>query len=1069
MPPKYEKKTQREHILLRPDTYVDSLALETSHQWILDGNKFTQKSVEWVPGLYKLFDEVLVNAMDQTRQDPTVDSIKVLIDSERVEVTNTSKGIPIEKHESGVYIPELIFGQLLTSSNYDDTQDRTTGGRNGFGAKLANVFSTRFDVEVGDTHTGKLYRQTFENNMTVIGKPKITKYSKAKGYVTIRFWPDFNRLGVDSINETHQKIFERRCYDTCVNTPTKVSVWLNGSKLTVKSFQKYVEMYTDAPKVYESVDANWEVCVAQSNDYRSISFVNGIATTDGGKHVDLVTNRIVKDVIEMIKTKKKNKDVVVKPNYVKENMFVFVKTLVYNPEFDNQCKTRLKGANVRYASKVEFSTKFVKDVCSKLGIIEGVMALVDAKDRKELNKTDGRKTNNLKGIPKLDDANYAGTVKSGQCTLYLTEGDSAKQCIVAGLSVVGRDLHGVYPLKGKTINAMNATAKDLADNKEITELKRILGLEHGKKYTDTSMLRYGKICICTDADTDGYHIRGLILCLLKSQWPELAKIKGFVTYLKTPIVKATRGKQVVAFYTLDDFKAWQVKNPSGWKVKYYKGLGTSQAHEAKEYFKDLDTHLCTYKWDSIADKNVDLAFDKAKADVRKDWLQKPLESDEGKSEVTVTKFLNSGLLEFWKADNIRSISAIDGFKESQRKIMWGCFQRLSSEKKVSEIAGEVSTVSAYHHGEVSLNAAIVGMAQNFVGSNNINLLMPNGAFGSRAMGGKDAASSRYIFTEIPKIAKEIFHPLDNPVLKYKTDDNRDVEPEIYWPVLPMLLINGATGIGTGYSTEIPCHNPMDLIGYIRDWLNNKKMPKYLVPWYRGFKGVVESKGGKWYTRGLWNKLGASKIEITELPVGVWTDSFKETLDKDKDGVVKKWVFGSRHTDEDVHIVIDLAKPVDTVDIVKVFKLQKSISYNLHVHGKTRVKRYSTTLEILTEFCKGRLKVYDDRRSYLLNTWEHELTGYHERYRFVMMMINEEYDLRKKAIAVVHEELRALGFVNVNELTSMRVSAMTAEELDRLSKLIGDQESRLAKLRGQTAKDLWLEDLGVVEATLKKAN
>lgn len=1064
---KYQKKTLNEQVLLRPDTYIGDTGLESVEQWVMVDGKFELKTIKWVPGLYKLFDEVLVNATDQTQQDGLVDRIEVKVDDSHVEVSNTSTGIPIEVHETGVYVPELIFGHLLTSSNYDDSKKRTTGGRNGYGAKLANLFSSRFEVEVGDTGTGKLYKQVFERNMTVTGKPKITKYGKAKGYVTIRFWPDFDRFGCDSISADMQSVFQRRCYDSCVNTPAKVSVYFNDSKLNIKSFQKYVELYTSEPKVYESVDENWEICVARSNDYKSVSFVNGISTIEGGSHVDTVTKRIVESVVELIKSKKKNKDITVKPNYVKDNMFVFVKTRVFNPKFNSQCKTKLTSYVSSFVSKVEVSDKFVKDVCSKLGIVEGVMAMVEAKDRKELGKTDGRKTNNLKGIPKLDDANYAGTAKSRDCTLYLTEGDSAKSCILAGLSIVGHDYHGAYPLKGKPLNALNASAAELSNNAEFTALKKIMGLEHGKKYTDVGMLRYGRICICTDADVDGYHIRGLILCLLKSQWPELAKVKGFVTYLKTPIVKATRGKTVMPFYKLNDYKLWyQGDNRSGWTIKYYKGLGTSTSAEAKEYFKALSTHLYTYKWDASADKNMLLAFSDKEADSRKDWVQQPLDDDDGKSEVNVTKFLNSELLEFSKYDNQRSIPRMDGLKVSQRKVLFGCIKKnLVKEKKVAAIAGEVSTVSAYHHGEKSLTDTFVGMAQDFVGSNNVNLLMPNGAFGTRSSGGKDAASSRYIFTQLSDITRKIFNPLDDPVLKYVVDDNQQVEPEVYWPVIPMLLVNGTTGIGTGYSTDVPCHDPLELIKMIRVWLAGGKLPRYLTPWYRGFRGSVVSRGGKWYTQGVWKKLGVSKIEITELPVGLWTEKFKEELDKSV--VVKKWVFGKDNTDLNVHFVIDLVKDVDSVDVVKVFKLQKAVKCNLHVYDGVRVRRYGSTLDMLVEYCRGRLVVYDERRKYLLDTWAEELRGHQERYRFVMMMVNDEYDIRRKAIDVVHGELRGLGFVNVNELTAMRVSSMTKEELDRLSKLIDDCEGRLARLRGQSGKDLWMDDLAVVEACLGK--
>ena len=397
----------------------------------------------------------------------------------------------------------------------------------------------------------------------------------------------------------------------------------------------------------------------------------------------------------------------------------------------------------------------------------------------------------------------------------MTEGDSAKSLAVSGLSVVGRDNFGVFPLRGKLLNVREASHSQIMANAEISAIKQILGLQQGKTYTDTSSLRYGHLMIMTDQDHDGSHIKGLIINFFDHFWPSLLKIPGFLLEFITPIVKATKGKgpnkREVSFFTIPEYETWKARNDNGkgWVLKYYKGLGTSTTEDAKKYFSDLGKHLKPFK---VANDDsralIDMAFNKKKADDRKEWLRAFEDGtfmDHSVDEIPIEDFVNKELILFSRADNVRSIPcAVDGFKPGQRKILFSCFKRnLKSEIKVAQLAGYVSEHSAYHHGEISLCMTIVNMAQVFVGSNNLNLLQPLGQFGTRLQGGKDAASPRYIFTNLSSLARTIFHPADDPLLNYLNDDGQSIEPEWYIPVIPMLLVNGGDGIGTGWSTGIP--------------------------------------------------------------------------------------------------------------------------------------------------------------------------------------------------------------------------------------------------------------------------
>ena len=390
---------------------------------------------------------------------------------------------------------------------------------------------------------------------------------------------------------------------------------------------------------------------------------------------------------------------------------------------------------------------------------------------------------------------------------------------------------------------------------------KIMGLQMGKKYItreDLQTLRYGSIMIMTDQDHDGSHIKGLLINFIHFFWPDLImRHKEFLKEFITPIIKVTKkkdqGTEKLPFFTIPEYERWaedkiRENTLRNYTIKYYKGLGTSTSLEAKEYFKAIESHRIRFFYrDAHDDDAIDLAFNKKKADNRKDWLSNydpKIFVDHNLKDLRLLDFINRELIHFSNADNLRSIpSVIDGFKPGQRKILFACFKRkLKAEIKVAQLSGYVAEHSAYHHGEVSLSQTIVGMAQDFVGSNNLNLLKPIGQFGNRMMGGKEAASPRYIFTNLTSLARLVFHPNDNSVLNYQVEEGQRIEPDYYAPILPMCLINGAEGIGTGWSTSIPCYNPLEIADNIRKRLRNHAYNfRRMIPWFRGFTGKIELK------------------------------------------------------------------------------------------------------------------------------------------------------------------------------------------------------------------------------------
>ncbi|RHY27734.1 hypothetical protein DYB32_006565 [Aphanomyces invadans] len=987
----YQKKTQLEHILLRPDTYVGSIEPAEQSLWVFDdeNSKMVQKKVTICPGLYKIFDEIIVNACDNKQRDSTMDTLKVTIDAEKGEISvwNNGNGIPVVMHqEHNVYVPELIFGHLLTGSNFDDKKKKTTGGRNGYGAKLANIFSKEFIVETASREQGKRYRQVFSNNMSVKGAPKITSWSK-KDFTCITFTPDFERFQMTGLDDDIVALFKKRVYDIAGITDKSLNVYLNEEKIAVKSFPQYVALYGTPDVIYGQPDERWQVGLGLSDDgFQQVSFVNGICTTKGGQHVNYIADQITNKLVGIVK--KRNKGEAVKPAYIKNHLCLYVSALIDNPAFDSQ----------------------------KSGLVENILSFAKLKQTAALKKTSGTKSVKLTGISKLDDANFAGSAKGKDCTLILTEGDSAKALAMSGLAVVGRDYYGVFPLKGKLLNVREASHSVIVKNEEIQNIVKILGLKYGTTYESTKSLRYGHLMIMADQDHDGSHIKGLVINFIHHFWPSLMGLDNFVQEFITPIVKATKG----------------------WYIKYYKGLGTSKPEDAREYFSDLNTHQIGFTYNGEADGDaIDMAFSKKRVEDRKDWLRAfvpgtyvdyavqdmPYTEYVGRIETYLIqrglRFVNKELILFSMADNIRSIpSMVDGFKPSQRKVLFSCFKRnLKKEIKVAQLAGYISEHSAYHHGEVNLHGTIIGMAQNFVGSNNINLLSPNGQFGTRLMGGKDAASARYVFTNVESVTRLVFHPLDDPILNYLEDEGQSIEPQWYMPTIPMSLVNGSDGIGTGWSCGIPNYNPLDIIENLRRRIQAEPM-KSMVPFYRGFKGEIVQKGGSdnFLVQGRYEIVDESTIVISELPVKTWTQSYKQFLETLLDANTIK-DFKENHTDTTVLFTVVLSpESLAAIQqapggIMKKFKLESSLAIsNMHLFDSNgQIKHYSSPLDIIEDFYGLRLEYYGYRKAAILKRLEHDIMILSNKMRFILAVIEGELVVNNRKKQDLLEELRMKKF------------------------------------------------------------
>ena len=385
---KYQKLTQREHVLLRTGMYIGDVKKINEELWVMgEDEKMVRKFIEYSPGFLKIFDEILSNATDHATRDATVTTIKVEYSKESGEISvwNNGAGIPVILHKDHqMYVPELIFGHLLSGSNYDDTEHRTVIGTNGLGGKLTNIFSKKFTVETVDSENKKKYIQEFSDNMAKKSAPKVTNNS-GKSYTKISFIPDYGRFSMKDLEDSAIDLIDKRVYDSIACTKPNIQIYLNGEKLRGKSFTDYTKYFFEDSKVISEASVQtirgnefvWEYSVIPYDHFEQVSFVNGNATNQGGKHVDYILYQIVNKLKEMLETKKKLKDV--KPSFIKDRLFFFLKATVVNPVFNSQTKELLTTQSKDFGCKVDVSDAFINKIY-KSSIIEEIVEFCRLKD-----------------------------------------------------------------------------------------------------------------------------------------------------------------------------------------------------------------------------------------------------------------------------------------------------------------------------------------------------------------------------------------------------------------------------------------------------------------------------------------------------------------------------------------------------------------------------------------------------------------------------------------------------------------------------------------------------------------
>lgn len=1098
----YIKLSPIEHVLKKPGMYVGDLDFRNENQFVYINNKIEQKNINWSPGLYKIIDELVVNAYDQSIRDLTLSKINVDINDESFTIFNDGVGIDIIKHPvHNIYIPELIFSNLLTSTNYDEKEQRITGGTHGLGAKLSAIFSKKFIVQVWDSKRKLYYYQEYENNLSKISKPKIEKNkSNIKGGVKITIFPDFDKFKTDKFSNDMINLLNRRIIDLTGLVRKDIIITLNNNELK-SGFEEYLKLYKSKEDWYIGhcvKNTNWIFALRfNSGDIQPdthISFVNGINTNKGGKHLDYLIDLLFDKFQKLVSPE-------ITKKIISDYLTICLRSSIINPSFNSQTKEELNTPISKFGFECLIADTFWSDI-KKSELIDQLKQVVNLSNQKILSKLDGSKKSKIKHLPKLEDANFAGTKKSLECTLILTEGDSAKATAISGISAVpnGRNYYGVYPLRGKLLNVREASTSQINNNQEIIDIKKILGLKSGISYNkdNISELRYGSVMIMCDSDEDGSHIKGLIINFFDYFYPTLIEIEGFLKILVTPLIKATPTKgEVLNFSNIRAYNIWKEKNNIDlFKIKYYKGLGTSTSKEAGEYFQNIKNNTINIldEQKSGPNPNILLAFSKDKINERKEWLINYNASNilqlEPPTTITIKQFVHQELIHFSNYDNIRSIPSLcDGFKPSQRKVLYGCLKRnLTTEIKIAQLAASIAELSAYHHGEQSLVSTIINMAQNFVGSNNLNLLVPQGQLGTRLMGGKDHSSARYIYTYLESYVFKIFNKYDNELLEYQEDEGYKIEPKYYLPIIPLILVNGCEGIGTGFSTFIPNYNIIDIIEWLENKLKSKQNKIELKPYYNNFKGnIIKYDETTWLSEGV-IIIDESKNEliITELPVKYWTNDYKEfleTLIESKNSLFKSYMnmssdievkfilkFDSDNRDE--IIKLNNSKTNDNLNnLLKYLHLYKTLKIsNMNLYdSKGIIKNYKTTEDILDDFYSWRLSFYNKRKELLLNNFEKDIKFINDQIKFINLVLKDNGKIFKMSDDKINKYLldNKISSNNFDYLLNMSFKQLTKTNLDKIEEKLKKYKSEYNKLKDLSNKDLWLNDLNDLKIILNK--
>ncbi|ABF82116.1 hypothetical protein MIV086L [Invertebrate iridescent virus 3] len=1094
---KYTIKNDIQHVLDCSDVYIGDTAPTARSEWMFDDavNQIVWRPTTTPEALVRIFVEVLTNAVDNIERSingghELCKNIKVDVDLKtgKTSVWNDGQVIPVVKNcDNGVvqpppptteqdrlayeklnreYIHTIIFGHFRTSSNYDNETDQVSG-KNGVGVKCTNIFSSWFSVVGVDPDRKLKFSQEWRSNMTKSGAPQVVKCALKTGYTLVEYVPDFARFKLKSYPEDVESIFKKLVVDASAFFPN-TAFFFNGERTVVKNAVAYAKLYYNLNETaVDSVVIDYKdskvVVVGSATPLPPVSFVNGQITPAGGQHVTNWSRVIFGALLAALNGKK---NVSLTKADIAPYFQLFIHSKVSKPKFDGQNKNCLKSPKVEAHLDATILKKMLK-----WKIISTIQdKVVKSKEYLALKKIECRRTPIVK-VDGYDQANRLGP----DSVLIVCEGLSAKSYAVAGIqkglfNKKGRTYFGILPLRGKFLNVKNTTPLKIGQNKVVSDFIKVLNLKFNldyRKATNYATLNYGTLLILTDADKDGIHIKGLILNLIHELFPTLFHRQGFIYSMETPIVKILHKKgQPTLFYDENSFEDWRAQHPELKHFKYYKGLGTIGPADVAAFF---GSKVVRYHYDEATDAAVNSVFKDENANERKEWLGRfnPRVSQwcldhhrEAVIDLKISDFMHHEMIKFSYEDCRRSLaSCIDGFKESQRKIIYAVRKKFRSNStefiKVAQLSGYVAEQTDYKHGEQNLCETIVKFAQDFVGANNVQLLEPDGQFGTRLEGGKDSAAPRYIYTKPHKILPYIFREEDDPILEQSSEG----EPVHFVPIIPLVLVNGSVGIGTGWSCFVPQYNPLELIRYIEARLTSQDSEALLPakPWYRNFTGKVAATGpGKFTTFGRMKQVDADTVRVTELPVGMWTDRFKDQCySLIESGQLQQLV--NESTVSKVDFTLKKLQDISALKLTTTLHTTNMVLFD----RENVITKYDTIGDILDHYFQTRLAFYKVRKNHtiaqLKNTIQHNET----KLKFIEKVLTDHSFLRQDDAAIV-SILEKENFLKVdnsyNYLLNISIRSCTATAVEKLQSTIKGLTESLIRVQQTPTRQMWYDEL-----------
>lgn len=1075
--------SQIEHVKTRPSVYIGSPVPELLNMWYYDIEKgkfeYTHKCI--APGFLKIIDEIIVNAIDQHTYFPEVNNIIIdLNDDGVITIYNDGRGFNLKTKTqtvSGeeVWIPELCAGFMLSGDNYDDDQERITGGTNGIGMKATNIFSKKFAIVTQDGT--RQFKQLFFDNLSRKENPVVKELPELKNFTKISFLPDyaaFKHEYTEEFHKTIKSVLMTRAIQTAAFT--QIYVRACGEQIEKLSFDKFCKMHIDEEKLATTIVnrasdelKNYPIRLGftvGNRDNQSVLVVNGVFHSKGGTVVDHFRLRIYNDMKNMMmewfeKTYGVLEGMKIDDDHfrkrVRSKMFIFVMCNVDKPQFESQSKMELKTPRNHFNNYIP-DEKFVKKCWE---ILKPSIALIfDSLIRKKLTSPSTKKLNNINGYE-------PARIKKNRtrASLFVVEGLSAAGPLSNAISEskktgLSNEFFGIFPIRGVPLNAIKKVSDDkdtdgkssandlrkVLQNERFAELVQIVGLNAMSTYDTTpagdeefAKLKYGQIILVTDQDLDGHNICGLFCANLLCFWPNLIK-RNFIKKLNTPILRARWEKNVKEFYSINDYNEWS-KTAGPHTVKYYKGLGSNDVKESLHMYTNVSNKLIKLSLEDDTFETFNSYYGK-ESDIRKQILIQPQLEKSVTVETTMTEFLKSNVHEYQRYNVTRKIPSIyDGNTLAKRKAIYASlkeFKTKGAEIKVIQLTGAVIKHSAYHHGDASMSDTIIGMAQTFRGGKVMPFYIPKGQVGSSKKGGKDKASPRYVSVALNEELVKLNYPKDDEyILDYNLEEGDRHEPVTYYTLVPNAIMEYIQIPGTGWSTKVFPRNYVEVMDCLIGLLEGKitEVPHLPIYNYNKSEIVYAEDGSEYASVGsyIWRN---PEFQITKMPLYMYSSPHAARIGKTA-GDPKDKKKEEIKTYENIDFYSELPKDSSTNDYTDLtfyfnkkgsdfvenlkkpdwgldfFKLRRYLKPNLNFIGDAgNICEFQNYEQAFIYWFNGRKKMFAKRIHRQLIVLRMQILKLENQIRF-LKNISEFGDISKIQEKILADMLEEKGYPRLN--------------------------------------------------------